>query len=203
MSNETQESITRWADDTFGVKHPAEVAARMNVEVAELVAGLATVAAVPVEDMDPELVQELQKECADVFIMLAQVAEKLDVDLQTVVDYKMGVNRRRNWTRSPSGKMQHVETFLEPGSGLEMELDKFYILSDSGHFYTDRGFESADAALNWAQSAEGVAAGAEGAVVPTFQAWGFFEGLDGVNIFLGRELRAFWKANPLCEGEPA
>ncbi|QAX99422.1 putative pyrophosphatase [Pseudomonas phage PaSz-4] len=203
MSNETQESITRWADDTFGVKHPAEVAARMNVEVAELVAGLATVAAVPVEDMDPELVQELQKECADVFIMLAQVAEKLDVDLQTVVDYKMGVNRRRNWTRSPSGKMQHVETFLEPGSGLEMELDKFYILSDSGHFYTDRGFESADAALNWAQSAEGVAAGAEGAVVPTFRAGGFFEGQDGVNIYLGRELRAFWKANPLCEGEPA
>lgn len=203
MSNETQESITRWADDTFGVKHPAEVAARMNVEVAELVAGLATVAAVPVEDMDPELVQELQKECADVFIMLAQVAEKLDVDLQTVVDYKMGVNRRRNWTRSPSGKMQHVETFLEPGSGLEMELDKFYILSDSGHFYTDRGFESADAALNWAQSAEGVAAGAEGAVVPTFRAGGFFEGQDGVNIYLGRELRAFWKANPLNEGEPA
>lgn len=200
---ETQESITRWADDTFGVKHPAEVAARMNVEVAELVAGLATVAAVPVEDMDPELVQELQKECADVFIMLAQVAEKLDVDLQTVVNYKMGVNRRRNWTRSPSGKMQHVETFLEPGSGLEMELDKFYILSDSGHFYTDRGFESADAALNWAQSAEGVAAGAEGAVVPTFRAGGFFEGQDGVNIYLGRELRAFWKANPLCEGEPA
>lgn len=203
MSNETQESITRWADDTFGVKHPAEVAARMNVEVAELVAGLATVAAVPVEDMDPELVQELQKECADVFIMLAQVAEKLDVDLQTVVNYKMGVNRRRNWTRSPSGKMQHVETFLEPVSGLEMELDKFYILSDSGHFYTDRGFESADAALNWAQSAEGVAAGAEGAVVPTFRAGGFFEGQDGVNIYLGRELRAFWKANPLCEGEPA
>ena len=33
---ETQESITRWADDTFGPKHPAEVAARMNVEVAEL-----------------------------------------------------------------------------------------------------------------------------------------------------------------------
>lgn len=203
MSNETQESITRWADDTFGVKHPAEVAARMNVEVAELVAGLATVAAVPVADMDQELVQELQKECADVFIMLAQVAEKLDVDLQTVVNYKMGVNRRRNWTRSPSGKMQHVETFLEPGSGLEMELDKFYILSDSGHFYTDRGFESADAALNWAQSAEGVAAGAEGAVVPTFRAGGFFEGQDGVNIYLGRELRAFWKANPLCEGEPA
>ena len=200
---ETQESITRWADDTFGPKHPAEVAARMNVEVAELVAGLATVAAVPVADMDQELVQELQKECADVFIMLAQVAEKLNVDLQTVVDYKMGVNRRRNWTRSPSGKMQHVETFLEPGSGLEMELDKFYILSDSGQFYTDRGFESADAALNWAQSAEGVAAGAEGAVVPTFRAGGFFEGQDGVNIYLGRELRAFWKANPLCEGEPA
>jgi NTP pyrophosphatase (non-canonical NTP hydrolase) len=115
MSNETQESITRWADDTFGVKHPAEVAARMNVEVAELVAGLATVAAVPVEDMDPELVQELQKECADVFIMLAQVAEKLNVDLQTVVDYKMSVNRNRSWGRSPTGKMQHVDNPLCEG----------------------------------------------------------------------------------------
>lgn len=200
---ETQESITRWADDTFGPKHPAEVAARMNVEVAELVAGLATVAAVPVADMDQELVQELQKECADVFIMLAQVAEKLDVDLQTVVNYKMGVNRRRNWTRSPSGKMQHVETFLDPGSGLEMELDKFYIISDSGSFFTPQGFDSADQALNWAQSAEGIAAGAEDAVVPTFRAGGYFEGQDGVNIYLGRELRAFWKANPLSEGEPA
>ncbi|QVJ12938.1 hypothetical protein [Pseudomonas phage PSA20] len=203
MSNETQESITRWSDETFGAKHPAEVAARMNVEVAELVAGLATVAAVPVADMDPELVQELQKECADVFIMLAQVAEKLDVDLQTVVNYKMGVNRRRNWTRSPSGKMQHVETFLDPGSGLEMELDKFYIISDSGSFFTPQGFDSADQALNWAQSADGIAAGAQDAVVPTFRAGGFFEGQDGVNIYLGRELRAFWKANPLCEGEPA
>jgi hypothetical protein len=106
---ETQESITRWADETFGVKHPAEVAARMNVEVAELVAGLATVAAVPVEQMDPELVVELQKECADVFIMLAQVAEKLQVDLQAVTDYKMGVNRNRAWGRSPTGKMQHTE----------------------------------------------------------------------------------------------
>ena len=112
---ETQESITRWADDTFGAAHPAEVAARMNVEVAELVAGLATVAAVPVAGMDQELVHELQKECADVFIMLAQVAEKLDVDLQTVVNYKMSVNRRRNWTRSPSGKMQHVDNPLSEG----------------------------------------------------------------------------------------
>mgnify|MGYP001398705718 CR=1 FL=1 len=112
---ETQETITAWADDTFGPKHPAEVAARMSVEVAELVAGLATVANVPVEEMDPELVQELQKECADVFIMLAQVAEKLNVDLQTVVDFKMGVNRNRSWERNQTGKMQHVETFLDQG----------------------------------------------------------------------------------------
>lgn len=87
----------------------------MNVEVAELIAGLATVATVQVAEMDPELVQELQKECADVFIMLAQVAEKLNVDLQTVVNYKMLVNRRRNWTRSPSGKMQHVDNPLCEG----------------------------------------------------------------------------------------
>lgn len=106
---ENQESITRWADDTFGPKHPAEIAARMNVEMAELVAGLATVAAVPVEDMDPELVGELQKECGDIYIMLVQVAEKLQVDLRDVTNYKMKVNRSRQWCRSPSGKIQHVE----------------------------------------------------------------------------------------------
>ncbi len=105
---ETQKSITRWADDTFGSNHPAEIAARMSVEVAELVAGLATVATVPVTSMDPKLVQELQKECADVYIMLVQVAEKLNADLQTAVNAKMGVNRNRSWERSPTGKMQHV-----------------------------------------------------------------------------------------------
>ena len=87
----------------------------MNVEVAELIAGLATVATVPVAEMDPELVQELQKECADVFIMLAQVAEKLNVDLPTVVNYKMDVNRNRAWGRSPTGKMQHVDNPMGEG----------------------------------------------------------------------------------------
>lgn len=106
---ETQETITAWADATFGPRHPAEVAARMSVEVAELVAGLATVANVPVEKMDPELLEALRLECADVNVMLKQVAEKLQVDLDVVTDFKMGINRARTWSRSPTGKMQHVE----------------------------------------------------------------------------------------------
>ena len=115
MINETQQSISRWAEDTFGPQHPAEVAARMNVEVAELVSGLAGVASVPVERMDPERVRALQDECADVYIMLAQVAELLNVDLQTAVNIKMRVNRDRTWGRSPTGKMQHVDNPLCEG----------------------------------------------------------------------------------------
>lgn len=206
MINETQQSISRWANDTFGPQHPAEVAARMNVEVAELVSGLAGVASVPVEHierMDPERVRALQDECADVYIMLAQVAELLNVDLQTAVNIKMGVNRNRIWGRSPSGKMQHVETFLDPGSGVEMELDKYYILNDAGGCVVDRGFESADDALAWAQSPEGVDAGALGAVIPTYHPAGYFEGQDAVNIYCARDLRAYWMANPLCNREPS
>ncbi len=192
---ETQNSITFWSDKTFGNKHPAEVAARMSVEVAELVAGLATVATVPVEDMDPDLVTELQKECADVFIMLAQVAEKLQVELSDVVNFKMKVNRERAWTRSPSGKMQHVETFTEAGSGLEMNPALWYILHESGSALTDTGFESSEAALEWCGSDAGLRAGAGGAVVPTFNGTEWAEvDVDSINVFLGADLKRFWEA---------
>ncbi len=38
-----------------------------------------------------------------------------ETGLQTVVDYKMGVNRNRTWSRSPTGKIQHVDNPLSEG----------------------------------------------------------------------------------------
>lgn len=122
MRQETQETITEWAETTFGPNHPAVIASRMSVEVAELVSGLSTVAHLPVEDIDPETLQALHLEIGDVEVMLRQVAEKLQVDIDTVVDYKMSVNRNRNWGRTASGHFQHTEDAPPVPEGPDPEL---------------------------------------------------------------------------------
>lgn len=106
---ENQRSITEWADQTFGPSHPAVIAARMNKEVAELVSGLAAHARLEVSDIDPTALDAIREECADVGVMLFQVCEKLGVDLQTAINYKMAVNRSRIWAKSPTGDFQHVD----------------------------------------------------------------------------------------------
>lgn len=120
---ETQQSITAWADGTFGPSHPAVIAARMNVEVAELVSGLSTVARLEVSDIDPNTLDALREECADVGVMLFQVCEKLGVDLQAAINYKMGVNRSRSWAKTASGHYQHVEQ--GPGPSTTAFEDQF------------------------------------------------------------------------------
>lgn len=130
---ENQDTITDWGRQTFGEHPPMGMAARMNVEVAELMEKLA--------GSDPQLrrlvkeqialaeriserhhwlqargderadevedVEGAAEECADVFIVLAQVASCLGGSLQVAVDQKMGVNRRRTWSRTPGGRHQH------------------------------------------------------------------------------------------------
>ena len=107
--NENQETITAWAEETFGPSHPAVVAARMSIEVAELVSGLSTVSHLPVEDMDPVTLAALRDEIADVNVMLSQVAKKLNVDIAAATDFKMAINRKRSWGRTASGHFQHTE----------------------------------------------------------------------------------------------
>lgn len=109
MNQENQETITAWAEGAFGPSHPAIIASRMSVEVAELVSGLSLVAHLRVEDIDPETVHALQEEVADVNVMLSQVAEMLQVDIGAVTDYKMSINRKRSWGRTASGHFQHTE----------------------------------------------------------------------------------------------
>ena len=66
---ETQESIAKWAAETFGeVGSNARVAARANEEMAELVLGRA----------DGEMSdQELMAECADIAIVLCRLAHRM------------------------------------------------------------------------------------------------------------------------------
>lgn len=115
-----QQSIAQWGRETFGtpgVEPPTQkIATRMNVETAELLLALAEL-----RDLPPGLDHEVQKEacadeCADVFIMLMQVADGLNIDLGDRVGRKMEINRRRVWGRTSSGKVQHVEPPLPAAS---------------------------------------------------------------------------------------
>lgn len=84
-----------------------------------------------------------------------------------------------------------AEVFWEPGSGLNMQVGRHYILSDSGSFYTSEGFASVEAAQAFIAGMieEDRPAGVE---VVTFngtdwsQAWGI------CNIILAESLRDFW-----------
>ena len=110
MERETQQTITRWAEDTFGETHPASIARRMGLEVLELLEGFEAAGDEPVGRMPRDVVEALQEECGDIYIMLSQIAEKLGADLAAVADDKMRVNRTRRWAYDPvSGTTRHVE----------------------------------------------------------------------------------------------
>ena len=100
MSQETPESITQWAEQTFGATPVMNVATRMNVEVAELLNAIAA--------GSPSI--HVLEECADVYIMLAQVFHMTapEQNLQEWVNNKMLINRTRRWGVTKNGKAQHL-----------------------------------------------------------------------------------------------
>ncbi len=173
-SDETQESITRRADDAFG-EAPGGSRRRPG-EVAEQVTGLATVAAVPVETLDQSQVQELQRTRKHLHHPRPGRGEATTFGGRR--SFQMGVNRRRNGPEPVRKKVQHAIT---SGAG-ERAGTTGQVLHPQRlrPLLHRRGFESADAAPT-DQSAEGVAAGAEGRW-PTFQAGGFFEGQDSERL---------------------
>lgn len=95
---ETQQTIARWAETTFGPATNLRVAVRANQEMAELLTALAQ------DEQHPEALEEI----ADIYITLCRVAESLG-DLQAVVQDKMSVNRARTWKKDFTGCGQHVE----------------------------------------------------------------------------------------------
>ena len=149
-------------------------------------------------------------ECADVGIMLDQVMDALGGDLVTEKTAKMAVVRRRVWARTENGKYQHVEgvvavasgqpaSFREPGTGIDMRDDLWYIISDSGSYYVRTGFESPERAKDWADS-PAVIDSMGGRLTLTVPKWDdtehcWPEGLEMTNVVKGEHCRKFWMKN--------
>ncbi len=99
MYFEGQNTISKWAEDTFGpVSSNARVAARANEEMAELLRALTY------GDNSDKAASEI----ADVFIVLYRLADRLGVDIHDEIDKKMAINRARKWTLDGTGHGRHV-----------------------------------------------------------------------------------------------
>jgi NTP pyrophosphatase (non-canonical NTP hydrolase) len=97
---ETQQSISEWADRTFGpVRTNISIAARVAQELAELLTLLAH------DDNDPQAAEE----CADIVIILMRLVQRLQHDLAADIQAKMVVNRKRVWMLDGHGHGQHIE----------------------------------------------------------------------------------------------
>lgn len=113
-TEETQESITQWANETFGP--PASnmrVAARANEEMAELLRVLS------VDDHHAKAAEEI----ADVVIVLSRLASSLSVDIQEEIDKKMAINRQREWKLDKTGHGYHVRD-KAPNQSMPDEVGK-------------------------------------------------------------------------------
>lgn len=134
--SETQATITAWGRETFGTCSALEICARMGMELAELMEVLASGTEDRTLSMQLTILRQVTRhlngtvnrlvqagedlacadvpraveECADIDIMLVQVASALEANLGEARDRKMAVNRRRVWRAEADGTMQHVET---------------------------------------------------------------------------------------------
>lgn len=103
FGKENQQTISQWADQTFGKAHSVmRVATRANEEMAELLRALAA-------GDDAKAADEV----ADVFIVLCRVAELLGFEIDSAVERKMFVNRKRVWKRDGTGHGYHVRDKTE------------------------------------------------------------------------------------------
>lgn len=209
---ETQQTISTWGRETFGKNKPLALATRMNVEVAELVNALNNLQEAKNRPwaIRKAMASAALMECADVYIMLAQVAQALGGDLSKYVDLKMEINRRRQWVQTATGKMQHVSeeppatedrqpsSFREPGTGIEMSLGLWYVISDSGGTYRNEGFVSPEAAHAWAKTAQARDTYGEDLTLevpewdPEKKCW---KDMDVANVVKGQHCYEFWMDN--------
>ncbi|WP_416878259.1 nucleotide pyrophosphohydrolase [Litorimonas sp.] len=95
---ETSQTIHRWGRETFGEARSVRTyALRAREELEELIEAI---------EKD-ESSESILAEAADVTILLHRLAASLNSDLSDAVDQKMGMNRRRTWTKSGDGVGQH------------------------------------------------------------------------------------------------
>ena len=96
---ETQDSIGKWADEVFGsTGSNARIAGRANEEMAELVRAATSDA--PIE--------KIIEEAADVVIVLYRLAARNRIDLHSIIDAKMEINRTRKWEHDDTGCGYHL-----------------------------------------------------------------------------------------------
>lgn len=223
-TTETQDKIHDWGVAKFGPSSALTIAVRMNVEVAELLQQLAedygdredladlrrliqrNVALAEeinaLSSVFPPFTPDSPKarvECADVHIMLLQVMGYLRGDLNFETDRKMAIVRKRRWARDANGKMQHLDSFRDVGTGIVMWPDLWYVVSDSGSAYTSEGFHTPEAAADWMAEDQQVADfGQDSKPLPaTIPDWlgkeqGWAE-LGACNVLKGEHCRDFFR----------
>ncbi|WP_417460153.1 nucleotide pyrophosphohydrolase [Kordiimonas sp.] len=97
---ETQKTVTRWAEDTFGpVQDHAVLVRRAMNEMEELLD--ATIAGDK---------PEIGKETADIAILLYRLLELNGLDLTQEITNKMVENRARRWQCKGDGTGKHIPT---------------------------------------------------------------------------------------------
>lgn len=89
------------------------------------------------------------------------------------------------------------ERFYEPGSGIEMHLGRWYIISDSGSAYHPHGFHSVGNALHyWYAIEREYRSAIDGAIELNIPAYGGahkgWTDLELANLFLADHLLDFW-----------
>lgn len=96
----TQMDICRWARETFGHAELGTLVARCNEEMAELI----TATQGPISK---DALRKIVMECADVFIVLCQVADATGLRLEWAIEDKMKTNKARKWKTDGQGVGQH------------------------------------------------------------------------------------------------
>ena len=117
MMDETIESVSKWADETFGPSTPEATLSRSLDEIRELshlVHPLTMVLKNQTEFDHPKLVEE----AADVCITLYRYIYLVEKE---AINKKMVVNRLRKWKLNGDGTDQHIKEGGVGGNGHEKE----------------------------------------------------------------------------------
>lgn len=94
---ETQKSIAGWCNNTFGPASNLTIVHRLKKELDELIES--------VENNSES--NEILMEAADINIILRRLCGNLGVDLDSAVDQKMAINRKREWEAFGNGDGRH------------------------------------------------------------------------------------------------
>jgi len=95
---ETQATVTRWAEDTFGpVTDQSVLVTRAMTEMDELL-----------EAVQNNDIKEAGKEAADIVILLWRLMEINGLNLTEEITQKMQENRSRTWAAKGDGTGKHI-----------------------------------------------------------------------------------------------